>query len=400
MRMKSGWALGFVVLPLAALMGCSNSKSTSSNGFVWVATQGDQSLTTYAVSLSNGAASKVGSPVATGVQPAALAISPDRKTLFLVNTADNTVGVYTVNSDQSLKPASPATIQLKGTNPVALGVDPSGKFLFVANQGIFSNNTSGTISVINLGTLAEVSGSPFLTEVAGDATSTGPTAVVASPAGNFLYVANQFTNTVQQFSYDPNSGVLSPPLAYAAGTNPSGLAFSRCAGITSATTSCSAADANTLFVANAGSNDISAFTACIQVTPTCAAANGTLLPVTGSPVPAGLSPNSFIVNPVSNFVYAVDSKSNQISQYSYNTATGALNALTPAAVSTGASPGFGGITSDGSFVLVPDTGASTMSVYHANSVTSSTGTPPNGRLSPASTPSVPLSGQASVLLVR
>jgi YVTN family beta-propeller protein len=337
MRTKSGWALALALLGLMTFIACSNSSKVSTSGFVWVATSGDQKLTSYSVNLTSGATSQLGKQVATGAQPSAMVMTPDGKLLFVANSSDNTVGVYTVNSDQTLKAAGSAIPV--GQNPVGIAIDPSGKFLFVANQGTFSVNTSGTISVFTVSSLQQAPGSPFATEVPSDITSTGPSALVTSPAGNFLYVANQFTNTVGRFSYDPSTGALtSAPTDYAAGTNPSSLAFSRCAGFTSATTNCTSADSNSLFVANSGSNNISVFTACIQVTPTCSSADGSLLQVGNSPFGAGLSPVSLIVNPVSNFLYAVNAKSNEISQYQYNSATGGLTALSVPTVSA-SSPG-------------------------------------------------------------
>jgi DNA-binding beta-propeller fold protein YncE len=408
MRMKSGWALAFVILPLAAMVSCSSSRNANTTGYVWVATSGDQKLSVYAVDLTSGATSRVGSQVPTGVQPSAMAITPDRKVLFVANATDNTVAVYTINPDQTPSAACSsqgctiATVPT-GETPVALAVDPGGKYLFVANQGSFADPTSGTISVFSVSgtTLTEVSGSPFPTEVLGDVTGSGPTGVIAAPAGNFLYVTNQFTNTVERFTYDANSGVLTlPPTRYTAGTNPSGMAFSRCAGFTTATSVCAAADENNLFVANSGSNNVSIFTACIQVSPACANADGSLVALSGSPVASGISPTSFIINPVANFVYVVDSGANQISQYQYNTSTGALTALSTPSVSTASSPGAGGMTSDGSFLFVPDRGGSTISVFKANSVVAASGSAPTGRLSPAASPSVSLSGQPSVLLVK
>ena len=408
MRMKSGCSLVLVILPLAALLSCSSSTNVNTTGYVWVATSGDQKLTVYAVNLGSGAASRVGDQVATGVQPSAMAMTPDRKVLFVANASDDTVAIYTINSDQSLKPAcassqscTTATVPT-GDDPVALGVDPAGKFLFVANQGTFVDPTSGTISVFSISgtTLTEVSGSPFPTEVLGDVTGTGPTGVIAAPAGSFLYVTNQFNNTVERFTYDANSGALTlPPTRYTAGTNPAGMAFSRCAGFTTATSLCAAADGNNLFVANSGSNNVSIFAACIQVSPACANADGSLIALSSSPVASGISPTSFIINPVANFVYVVDSGANQISQFQYNSSSGGLTALSTPAVSTSSSPGAGGMTSDGSFLFVPDRGTSTMSVFKANSVVTATSTP-TGRLSPAATPSVSLSGQPSVLLVK
>jgi 6-phosphogluconolactonase (cycloisomerase 2 family) len=407
MRMKSGWVLMLVVLFTIVMPNCVSSKLGSSSGpsFVWVATQGDQKVSAFSVNLSTGGVSQVGTSVATGVTPSAMAITPDGKTLFVANRGDNTISAYSVNSSGSLGTPSTASA---GQIPVALGPDPAGKFLFVANQGILADPASGTISVFAIqGTaLSAVPGSPFRTVPSNDlidTMGTGPSAVVAAPLGNFVYVANQFTNDISIFSYDSTGALTlittcgaapncaSPRMA--AGVNPTGLAFARCAGTATATSNCTApGSSNYLFVANSGSNDISIFGACIQVSASCSTPNGSLTS-NGSPVGAGSAPVSLLVDPQFNFVYAVDEKSFQVSQYQFSSATGALTPLSPSAVSTGANsnPISGGITSDGNWGFVPNNGGSSMAVYHVNT---------NGTLAPASTASVTLSGQPSAIVVR
>jgi 6-phosphogluconolactonase len=406
MRMKSGWVLVVLAPLLVLLYGCSNSNNitNSGTGFMWVATQGDQRVTSFTVTLSTGAVSGVGSAVATGATPVAMAITPDAKSLFVANATDNSVSAYAVNSDGSLTAQGAATPV--GQLPAALAVDPSSKFLFVANQGTSGDPTSGTVSVftVQAATLSPVPGSPFHTVPSNDVIDTigtGPSALAVAPTGNFLYVANQFTNDISIFSYD-GSGALTlitrcgsplncPSPRVATGNNPSGLAFSRCAGISTATTSCPTSDGNNLFVADSGSNQITVFAACIQASATCGTPNGTLAPVSGSPFGAGVSPVAFMIRPALNFVYAVDSKSNQISQYKYSSATGALTALSPAAASTGSNPLSGGITSDGNWAFVTDNGGSTLRAYTVGA---------GGQLNPAATASIPLSGQPSAVVVR
>jgi len=395
MRMKSGWLLVFAGGVLAVLSACStanNINNPSGTGFMWVATQGDLKVTSYSIKLSNGSVSQVGSPASTGNNPVAMVLAPDGKTLFVANRDDNTVSAYAVNSDGSL--GKQATTTNAGIFPVALAVDPGSKFLFAANQGTFSSNTSGTVSVFSIQgtTLTQVTGSPFPTELPSDVTGTGPSAVIASPSGNFVYVANQFTSTVSIFSYDQNGFLTQPagpPVPTAA--NPSALAFSRCAGVTTATTSCPSSDGDNLFVADSGLNEISVFGACIQTTSTCAAPNGTLTAVANSPFGSGNSPSAFMIHPTLNFVYTVDSKSNQISEFKYSPATGALSALSPAAISTSSNPLAGGITSDGQWAFVPNNGGSTISAFSVGTA---------GKLNPASTPSITVSGQPSVVVVR
>lgn len=401
MRMKSRIVLaGFIGLFAVILNSCTTTNNTITNpttGFMWITTQGDQLVTSYTINLTTGAASQVGSSVATGLGPIAIAITPAGDALFIANRDDNTIGAYSLNSDGSLpnscpspKPSNCNTVPagpVAGT-PVALAVDPAGKFLFVANQAkqaVFPPpNTPDTVAVFSIqGTT--------LTPVGSFASvGNGPAALVASPTGNFLYVANQFTSTVSILSYD-SSGTLTvdPTSPVTVGTNPSGLALSRCSGTTKATTVCpTTAPPAYLFVANTGSNDISIFSACIQVTTACPSANGTLTQM-GTTVGAGTRPTSFLVNPARNLVYAVDNGSFQVSEYRYSSATGALTALSPATASTGASPLPGGITSDGNWVFIPNNGGSSVSAFSIG---------PAGQLGVST--AITLLGQPSAVLIR
>jgi len=398
MRLKSRWVLVVVAgLLIAAFGGCTNSNNstTTTTGFMWVATQGDQKLTSYTINLSNGTVSQVGTALSTGINPQALAITPDASTLFLTNTSDNTISIYTVNSDGSLTAAGTPTPVL---SPDALAVDPSGKFLFLANQGNSGvlgqpGSVPGTISVFSISgtSLTPAANSPYASALPGEVTGNGPIAVAVSPSGNFLYVSDQFTGNVAAYSYD-STGALTLINGYPAGSNPTGLAFSRCAGVSAATTVCkSGADGNILFVANSGSNNVNAFAACIQTNTTCSSPDGTLTPVSGSPFAAGTGPISIVVDPVADFVYALDRSSFQVSQYGFSPATGALSALSPASASTGASPLSGAITLEGNWFFVANNGASSLSAYSVNSV---------GKLNSATTSTVVLTGQPSAVLIR
>jgi 6-phosphogluconolactonase (cycloisomerase 2 family) len=435
MGMKSRWALLIAALCALQFGGCSSAKlvGATGTGFVWVATEGNQQVAAFSVNESNGAVSPAGKAAATGSQPAAMALTPDDKTLFIANTADGTINAYTVNTDGSLKAATGTTStlsqgpsgQIYGQNPVAMAVDPGGKFLFVADQGQSSNaNVPGGISVFSIsGTSLKAVGpacpsgfsqSTCPQNIADLVTGfgTGPSALAVAPSGNFLYVANQFSDTVLGFSYDGNGnltelpgqspnpcGAGAPGYCVQTGANPAGLAFSRCAGISKGTSFCSSADGNNLFVANSGTNNISIFTACIQSSATCASADGSLTAV-GSPVAAGVGPKTIIPSPELDFVYVVDAQSNEISQYKYSGVTGTLSPLSPAAVSTGISPFGGGITGDGSYFFVSNNNGSSMSVFKVDNTASTTGTAADGRLVPGPTASVALAGQPAAIIAR
>ena len=390
--------------PVFILNSCSGSNSTpAGTSFMWVATQGDQKVRSYTMGQNNGAINPIGSngsPAATGVQPEAMIITPDGKSMFMAN-AGGTITAYTVNGDGTLTASgSPVTA---GSVPVALTADPAGKFLFVANQGSASDVTSGTISVFAIsGTSLTSVGNPIPTELLADVSGSGPSGVAVSPVGNYLYVANQFSNNVLSYSFDP-SGNLKLLNNYTAGTNPTGLAFSRCAGVASNTTTanCTVGDGNNLFVTNSGSNNISIFSACIQVSATCGIGgsppDGTLTEIPSkSPVPAGVEPATIFVNRTSDFVYAVDRGSNQISEYQYSPATGVLTPL--ATGSGGASVFSGGITtniannsSTFNWVVLTNNGSSSLSPFQVQTT---------GKLVAPTSGQFAVQGQPSAILLR
>jgi 6-phosphogluconolactonase (cycloisomerase 2 family) len=401
MGMKSRWMLVVLAMaPVLVLNSCSGSNNASVNtSFMWVATQGDQMVRSYTISQNNGAINPIGSngsPAATGAQPEAMIITPDGKTMFMAN-AGGTITAYTVNGDGTLTASgSPVTA---GSVPVALASDPAGKFLFVANQGSASDVTSGTISVFAIsGTSLTSVGNPIPTELPADVSGSGPSGVAVSPVGNYLYVANQFSNNVQSYSFDA-SGNLTLINFYTAGTNPTGLSFSRCAGVASntATANCTVGDDNNLFVSNSGSNNISIFSACIQVTASCAAPNGTLAEIPSkSPVAAGVAPATILINRTSDFVYAVDRGSNQVSEYQYSPATGVLTPL--ATGSGGASVFSAGITSNianntstFNWVVLTNNGSSSLSPFQVQTT---------GKLIAPTSGQFAVQGQPSAILLR
>lgn len=375
--MKCRFLVCLLGLSLCGLIACSSRSTTTTGtgtGVLWYATQGDNSLWAYTVSLSNGALSQIGSAQRTGGFPFAIALSPSLNTLYVDNSSSQTVSAYSISSGGGLTAAgaSPKT----GPAPMGMAIDPAGKHLFVANQGSFNLTQPGTISAfsINGTTLTPVAGSPFSTELPGDVTGSGPVAVVVSASGKFLYVANNFTGTVTGFTIS-SSGVLTPfpTPPYIVGTSPAGLAITPGGAF--------------LYVANSSpvSNNVSAFAICDKVVNTCVDPNspdGTLTPVPGSPFAAGLGPVAIAVDPSFPFLYVLDKQSNQISGYSYGTGSGVLSQLSTPSISTGHTPtsfviisGTTGsnigstLTNPTDYVYVTNLGDSTLSAFTLNTTT-------------------------------
>ena len=316
-RFLANLLLAGALLGLIACKGTTTSTPTGT-GLLYLAAQSNQSIQAYSLSLGSGSLGEIGNMIATGVRPTAMAVTPAVSALFVSNTGSNSVTSYTINSDGSLTSVATTSV---GKLPAGLAVDANGQFLFVANQG------SSSISVfsINGANLAQVKGSPFTAIPPGTEVPTGPVAVAVPPAGNYLYVANQFTNNVSAFSFD-SAGALSivPGSPYSTGLNPSGLAISPAGTF--------------LLVANSGSGNVSSFAICAVASASCLTPNGSLTPAANSPFSAGISPVAIAFDPGFNFVYVVDHQSNEVFQYSFGVNDGSMTALSPAAIATGTTP--------------------------------------------------------------
>ena len=158
---------------------------------------------------------------------------------------------------------------------------------------------------------------------------------------------------------------------YTVGTSPSGLAISPNGGF--------------LYVANTGSNNVSAYAICDTVVTSCANVNspdGTLTAVSGSPFPAGGGPITIAFDPAFSFVYVLDKQSFEVSQYSFGPNNGVLTPLSPPSISTGTTPVSIAITSGATgtdigntltnptdYVYVANNGASTLSVFTLDTTT-------------------------------
>ena len=158
--------LAGVVVPglLLSLSACTTSSSStpsgSGPGALFVATQGDSSVSAYTIDLTTGTINANGDSVPTGSVPSAMILAPSGTALFIANSnsaippnspactlpSPGTITAYTVSTDGTLTAAS-GSPQTGVITPLAMAIDSGGHFLFVANQGLQCDPTSGTISV-------------------------------------------------------------------------------------------------------------------------------------------------------------------------------------------------------------------------------------------------------------
>jgi 6-phosphogluconolactonase len=147
--------------------------SDPSSSYVYVTDFNLADVHAYSVNSSGALTELSGSPFPTGNQPAAIAADSKYPYLYVANTLDSSVTAYSLSAGALTTLGTFAT----GTQPVAMGIDPStNHFLFTANY--LGSGIVGTVSgfVLNpsTGMLVDSQKSPFTVNAL-------PTAVAAIP---------------------------------------------------------------------------------------------------------------------------------------------------------------------------------------------------------------------------
>ncbi|HKU20069.1 MAG TPA: beta-propeller fold lactonase family protein [Terriglobales bacterium] len=248
---------------------CPGNRQPTAPRFLYAVTS--SSVLGYNITSTGQLTSVPGSPFGAGSQPAAVLTDAACNFVFIANKGSNNISVFSVNSSSGLLTPVPGSPFAAGSAPVALATGDG--FLFAGNSG--SNNIS--VYTINR---SVGSGGGFLTQVAGSPASAG-----ASPSGLVylsptLYVANSASNDVSAFTVTLNTGRLIPVTGspVLVGANPMAM-------ISLSPPANNLTQQQFLYVANAGSNNLSGFTI---------GANGTLTVVQAFPFPAGTNPRALV----------------------------------------------------------------------------------------------------------
>jgi 6-phosphogluconolactonase len=193
----------------------------SAGSFLYVGNETSNNLSVFSINPAGGALTEVsGSPFSTCTGPNSLVVSPTGKYLYVLCTNLNIVAAYAINSGM-LQEIVNSPFQV-GAAPFALAIDPTERFMYVINAPASTTNT-GTVSEFTIGS----SGALTLVPDSAFPAGTSPVAALVHPTGNFLYVANNGSNNISEFSIDPSTGVLTELSGetVAAGTNPVFMAF-------------------------------------------------------------------------------------------------------------------------------------------------------------------------------
>jgi DNA-binding beta-propeller fold protein YncE len=157
--------------PLAVGIHPSAVASDASGAYLYV-TDSTQNLV-YGFQINGGALTALsGSPFATGGQPSAILLDAGAKYAFVANSQDSNLSVYSVTSGNLTRLGSYTT----GTQPVAIGIDPSlNEYVYTAN--FLGSNVSGF-------QLNSTDGSLLNSQFSPSASNANPTAVATITHGS------------------------------------------------------------------------------------------------------------------------------------------------------------------------------------------------------------------------
>jgi 6-phosphogluconolactonase (cycloisomerase 2 family) len=176
----------------------------------------------WAFSLSGGVPSAVGQ-FQTSVNTIPFWLVVDSTGSFLYNAngnGGNSISEFSIDSKTGALTNLPnSPVGESGVSaPVALLIDPSGKYLYVANQGS-STSSAGNLAAYSIGSdggLTILALSPF-------GTVKQPTSLAADPNGKYVMVGGQ-SGSLEVFLLNTSNGTLGEVATYSPGGFPSSIA--------------------------------------------------------------------------------------------------------------------------------------------------------------------------------
>src|SRR5213593_4131845 len=123
--------LAFLGLSLF-LINCGSSSSRPA-GVLYVLSQGENNVGSFAIDLGSGRLSLINKTAPTDTTPSTILLDPTGTVAYVLNTGSNSITTYTVSSDGSL--SAPTSTALPIPNSVAMTRDAAGTFLLVVSQG-------------------------------------------------------------------------------------------------------------------------------------------------------------------------------------------------------------------------------------------------------------------------
>lgn len=307
-------------------------------------------VTAYAVDYQSGALSPLpDSPIPSqGRNPVGLVAAPNQKFVYVINQdgPSSNVAPFAIGTDGKLYPQAVtpvvqnANATVVGTNPTAIAIDPTGKFLYITfeYQNGFSPTSPGPGGVAVFPILADGTlGSPVPNgNLPYFTAGNNPVGIVVDPKNdNYVYVIDQEKpaggtpyGVLLTYARNSSTGALTQlagsvlsggtPGGLAAGTTPFGIAEDP--------------GSNFLYVTDQTTNQLYGFLASGGAPQTLNNISyNAPLPMVSSPFTTGSFPEGVTVDPRGQFVYVANYNSDTVSSFAINVGTGALSSVAGAA---------------------------------------------------------------------
>ena len=364
-------------------------------------------IQTFDVDPVSGALSPIGGKFSapTGKHPDAMTFDPTGSVIYVTNGSDDDqVQAFSIDAGTGELTAMPASTLPAGSDPIDIVVPPGLDFAYVANSNL-SGGVGGSLSIYG------ILPSGDLTPVSELALANKPIRLTAEATGQFLFTSYYLSSSIQAFSIDATTGLLTAvggPIAAGSGpfdlvADPTGL-FLYTASSNSDAISVFSIDPGTggltardaipcraqpfhlaLWVGNGPVAEVAEFAYVLNQTSTDIwpyEVDGATLTGVGTPPPplTGMDPLGLAVDPLGEYAYASSSGEDEISQYQIE-ADGDLTEFgVPIDVGTGTEPGAVVIEPSGRYLYCANHGSDTIAIFDIDRA--------SGQLSAASTPSI------------
>ncbi len=312
-------------LLLLGVTGCdffvpeNSSGGTNTGDYIYVGNGNNTFIAGFGVSTSGALSVLNSSPYNNGVAAQALAVTPANT--FLYASTTNGIYVYAINSDGSITVQNSGNAAAQDVVATFMQVDSTGGYLLAAGIGTAIGAQAIGIYQINstTGLLTPLTGSPLALYTGKGTTATvvTPTGMVITPSNSYVYVS--LASLGVQVLTLGTGGALST------GTTPTFLPP-----LSTSTTPADyglASDPNSKFLF------VGEFNTGLRVLSI--GTNGTLNEVAGSPYPTGTGPTGVALDTTGSYVYVANKGSNNISAFTLTLASGKLVAIAGSPFSSG-----------------------------------------------------------------
>ena len=213
--------------PFSTNLPILNMKLTPSGSFLYISSgagSGQPSGVIEAFSVTAGVLQPI-QPISVfltaGNNPNGLAIDPSGTHLYVANSGSNSISIFAIASSGSLQQVQNSPLNDTFSTPLSLILDPAGKFLYVTNQT--SNNVAAYTIDSNTGLPAILTQTSTTgTTTMAFSTESNPSFLVADPSGKHLFVGNQGSSAGIQ-SLQVTNGNLINVFTYGTGNTPSSI---------------------------------------------------------------------------------------------------------------------------------------------------------------------------------